>query len=150
WAVEPAARNRVKPTSGQAVCGRDLDAGATAIDPGFRGDAMRPERRFGAELNPDGVTFRLWAPAAKRVELMLDRTHPMPVLAGGWYETKIAGLRAGALYKYRIDGEFEVPDPASHFQPDDVDGPSEVIEHDRFNWRAGTWRGRGWTEAVFL
>src|SRR5262249_27715873 len=91
WAVEPAARNRGKPASGQAIRGRHDGAGATAIDPGFRGDAMRPERRFGAELNPDGVTFRLWAPTAKRVELMLDRPHPMQAVAGGWYEAKIAG-----------------------------------------------------------
>jgi malto-oligosyltrehalose trehalohydrolase len=111
---------------------------------------MTPALPFGAEPIPDGVIFRLWAPAARRAELMLDRAHPMQALADGWHEARIAGLRAGALYKYRIDGELEVPDPASHFQPDDVDGPSEVIEHDRFNWRAASWRGRPWAEAVIL
>ncbi len=106
--------------------------------------------RFGAELHPDGVTFRLWAPAAKRVEIMLDRAHTMQALAGGWYEAHIPGLRAGALYKYRIDGEIEVPDPASHFQPSDVTGPSEAIDHARFAWRTAEWRGRPWQEAVVL
>ena len=33
------------------------------------------------DLHADGVTFRLWAPAAKRVELMLDRPHPMQAQA---------------------------------------------------------------------
>ena len=111
---------------------------------------MTAGARFGAELHQDGVTFRLWAPAAKRVELMLDRAHPLQPLAEGWFETTIADLRAGALYKYRIDGEIEVPDPASHFQPQDVNGPSEVIDHGRYEWRTRAWRGRPWQNAVIL
>jgi maltooligosyltrehalose trehalohydrolase len=105
---------------------------------------------FGAELAPQGVTFRLWAPAARRVELMLDRAHPMQALPEGWYEAEIAGLSAGALYKYRIDGEIEVPDPASHFQPHDVNGPSEVIDHASYAWRMPEWRGRSWSDAAIL
>jgi maltooligosyltrehalose trehalohydrolase len=111
---------------------------------------MTSGARFGAELHQDGVTFRLWAPAAKRVELMLDRAYPLQPLAEGWFETTVAGLRAGALYKYRIDGEIEVPDPASHFQPQDVNGPSEVIDHGSYEWRTREWRGRPWQDAVIL
>jgi maltooligosyltrehalose trehalohydrolase len=57
------------------------------------------DMRFGAELRPDGVTFRLWAPAAKGVDVMLGRAHPMQALASGWYEATIPGLGAGTLYK---------------------------------------------------
>jgi maltooligosyltrehalose trehalohydrolase len=60
---------------------------------------MTAALRFGAEPSPEGVTFRLWAPAAARVELLLDHAHPMRALAGGWYESMIQGLRPGALYK---------------------------------------------------
>ena len=105
---------------------------------------------FGPLLRPEGVTFRLWAPAAKRVELMLDRAQPMQAKANGWYQTHVAGARAGTLYKFRIDGELEVPDPAAHYQPQDIGGPSEVIEHDAFAWQAQAWRGRPWHEASFL
>jgi maltooligosyltrehalose trehalohydrolase len=111
---------------------------------------MTADVRFGAELHRDGVTFRLWAPAAQRVEVMLDGAYSMQRMAAGWYEATIPGLHAGALYKYRIDGEIEVPDPASHFQPQDVSGPSEVIDHARFSWRSREWRGRPWHEAVIL
>ena len=111
---------------------------------------MTASMRFGAELHRGGVTFRLWAPAAKRVDVMLDRLHPMQVQAQGWYEVTIPGARAGTLYKYRIDGELEVPDPASHFQPQDVFGLSEVIDHNRFEWRTHEWRGRPWGDAAFL
>jgi malto-oligosyltrehalose trehalohydrolase len=106
--------------------------------------------RFGPELHHSGVTFRLWAPAAKRVDVMLGRPYHMQAQAEGWYEVTIPGARAGTLYKYCIDGEMQVPDPASHFQPHDVLGPSEVIDHDRFEWRTNGWRGRPWEDAVFL
>src|SRR4051812_39295250 len=91
---------------------------------------------FGPQLDPDGVTFRLWAPGAKRVELMRDGAHPMQARNGGWYELKVPGAGAGTLYKFRIDGGLEVPDPASQFQPQDVSGPSEVIDHGAFAWHA--------------
>ena len=105
---------------------------------------------FGAELHRSGVTFRLWAPAAKRVEAVLDRSYPMQARAEGWHELTVPAARAGTLYKYRIDGELEVPDPASHFQPQDVFGPSEVIDHAGFEWRTSDWRGRRWHEATIL
>jgi maltooligosyltrehalose trehalohydrolase len=111
---------------------------------------MTASLRFGAHLHSEATTFRLWAPAAKRVELILDRSHPLQAGPEGWYEVTIPGTRAGALYKYRIDGELDVPDPASHFQPHDVSGPSEVIDHDGFAWRTEGWRGRLWEEAVIL
>jgi maltooligosyltrehalose trehalohydrolase len=111
---------------------------------------MSRAAQFGPELTADGTTFRLWAPAARRVELLLDRPYPMQALPDGWYEIAIAGARAGTLYKFRIDGEIDVPDPASAFQPNDVAGPSEVIDHAHYAWRAPDWRGRPWHETVVL
>jgi 1,4-alpha-glucan branching enzyme/maltooligosyltrehalose trehalohydrolase len=70
--------------------------------------------------------------------------------AGGWHNVTVSSAHAGARYKYRVDGGVEVPDPASHFQPDDVSGPSEVIDHDAFDWQACDWRGRPWRDTVTL
>jgi len=107
-------------------------------------------QHFGPELTSDGVRFRLWAPSAKRVDLLLDKSHALTRDAGGWYVAEIPGASAGTRYKFRIDDEVDVPDPASAFQPDDVFGPSEVIDHAAFKWRATEWRGRPWHEAVIL
>ena len=68
----------------------------------------------------------------------------------GWFTADIAGVKAGARYKFRIDDEIDVPDPVSAFQPDDVFGPSEVIDHEADPWRATNWRGRPWQEAVIV
>src|SRR5690606_16758176 len=101
-----------------------------------------PGRSWGPVIEPDAVSFRLWAPAAQSVELKLEGFHAMERGEDGWFTLRIPGCRPGAHYKFRIDGELEVPDPASHFQPKDVLGPSEVIDHDSFSWRAADWRGR--------
>lgn len=109
---------------------------------------MRPS--FGARSTKDGVSFRLWAPAARRVDLLLDRRHAMRRRDDGWYVAEVHGLTAGSRYKFRIDDEIDVPDPASAFQPEDVFGPSEVIDHASFAWRADAWRGRPWEETVLI
>jgi malto-oligosyltrehalose trehalohydrolase len=107
-------------------------------------------RPFGARLTNDGASFRLWAPAAKRVDLLLDKPYALARGDDGWFSADIAGVKPGARYKFRIDDEIDVPDPASAFQPDDVSGPSEVIDHGAYPWRATGWRGRPWQEAVLL
>lgn len=107
-------------------------------------------RQFGPLLTADDVTFWLWAPAAKRVDVLLDKPHPLRRSDDGWYSAEIAGIAAGTRYKFRIDDEIDVPDPASAFQPEDVSGPSEVIDHAAYPWRAADWRGRPWPEAVLI
>jgi maltooligosyltrehalose trehalohydrolase len=107
-------------------------------------------RQFGARPTADGTSFRLWAPAAQRVDLLLQKPYPLRREADGWFSGDIAGVRAGARYKFRIDDEIDVPDPASAFQPEDVPGPSEVIDHSSYRWRAADWRGRPWHETVLI
>lgn len=105
---------------------------------------------FGAEVREDGsVRFRLWAPKAKRVDLCLER-RPLPLdrLDDGWYELITREARAGGRYKFQIDGRIEVADPASRFQPEDVHGPSEVVDPRAFAWIDDEWHGRPWKEAV--
>ncbi len=109
------------------------------------------ERHFGARLTPHGTEFRLWAPAARRVDLLLEgERHILASAKPGWFEINVASAKAGMRYKFRVDDDIDVPDPASAFQPEDVFGPSEVIDHASYNWRATNWRGRPWHETVLL
>jgi maltooligosyltrehalose trehalohydrolase len=107
-------------------------------------------QNFGARLTADGASFRLWAPAAKRVDLLLEKSHLLRRGEDGWFSAEIPGVKAGSRYKFRIDDEIDLPDPASAFQPDDVSGPSEVIDHAGYCWRASEWRGRPWQETVLI
>lgn len=107
--------------------------------------------RFGPLYHKDhGTTFRLWAPAASRVELLLDNAcFAMREQSDGWYVLSRPDAGPGSRYRFRVEDEIVVPDPASQFQPDDVRGPSEVIDH-AYAWNMPEWRGRPWHEAVIL
>lgn len=112
-----------------------------------------PSTRLGPTLTADGVRFRLWAPAAKRVDLVLDdassaNARQMTAAVGGWFELLVDDAQAGSRYRYLIDNELHVPDPASRFQPDDVHGASVVVDPKSFAWSNPDWTGRQWHETV--
>lgn len=66
----------------------------------------------------------------------------------GWFELVTDQAGAGMRYKFQIDGGPEVPDPASRLQPQDVQGPSEVVDAASFEWEDQEWGGRSWEEAI--
>jgi len=59
----------------------------------------------------------------------------------GWYRPRRA-LEPGDRYGYSLDGGPLRADPRSHWQPDGMDGPSAVVDHDAFAWRDRGWAGR--------
>ncbi len=110
---------------------------------------------FGAEVQEEaGVRFRLWAPQAQSVHLQLEpldgekRMLPMEKRGRGWYHLHIDDASVGALYRYQVNRELLVPDPASRYQPEDVHGPSEVVSPIDFSWDDGAWKGRPWEETI--
>jgi malto-oligosyltrehalose trehalohydrolase len=109
---------------------------------------------FGVEIQPDGAfRFRLWAPGARRVDLCLEAAPkeiilPMKRDNNGWYSLVTDHAQAGARYRYGIDGEQRVPDPVSRYQPNDIHGPSEVIDPAACEWKDSEWHGRPWEEVV--
>jgi len=109
---------------------------------------------FGAEPLANGtIRFQLWAPAAQSVDLCLmqgmhETIYPMGTPGGGWFCVETAPSPLGSRYCYRIDGNRRVPDPASRFQPEDVHGPSEVVNPTAWEWQDEHWRGRPWEEAA--
>jgi maltooligosyltrehalose trehalohydrolase len=112
------------------------------------------EMPFGAECREDGsVRFRLWAPAARQVEICLaaptGSLHlPLNKCEAGWFGLVTDAAGAGTQYHFRIDGAQKVPDPASRFQPHDVHGLSEVVDPNGFDWQDDAWKGRRWEESV--
>ena len=107
---------------------------------------------FGTRLLSRGVQFRLWAPLAKAVLLKLhdlDLVVEMTPKPHGWHEVDVPTAAPGMLYCFVLEDGTEVPDPASRFQPKDVDGPSEIIDPRAFPWTDADWHGRPWEETIF-
>jgi malto-oligosyltrehalose trehalohydrolase len=68
----------------------------------------------------------------------------------GWHRLHVSDAHPGDRYHYRIDGGLAVPEPASRFQPDDVHGPSELVDPSAFDWGEAErdWKGHPWHHAV--
>jgi 1,4-alpha-glucan branching enzyme/maltooligosyltrehalose trehalohydrolase len=110
-----------------------------------------PSTTYGATLlAPDLTSFRLWAPNAGRVDVVLnhgERSVAMQALSDGWFEA-IAECGAGTRYMFCLDGDLQVPDPASRAQESDAHGPSIVMDPGSYQWRDRDWRGRRWEQTV--
>ncbi|GAB2882041.1 malto-oligosyltrehalose trehalohydrolase [Paraburkholderia jirisanensis] len=107
---------------------------------------------LGARGAKPRTRFRFWAPSCNKVQLVFEGgacsgERDMSASGNGWFELETE-CGAGTLYRYRLDGELTVPDPASRFQPHDVHGPSEVIDPRAYRWQHTDWHGRPWEEAV--
>jgi len=106
----------------------------------------------GAELLPDGsVRFLFWAPAASVVHIEIEGVEQALALhpqSDGWHELITKQATDGSRYRFILPDGTRVPDPASRFQPMDVDGPSEVIDPEFHKWTDAEWKGRPWNEAV--
>lgn len=105
---------------------------------------------FGPLLLDDGVEFRLWAPLAQTVSLKVDGRElgPMERAEGGWHRCRVAGVGPGSLYKFILADGSEIPDPGSRHQPNDVHGPSEVVDLKAYTWRTSSWSGSPWEKSV--
>ena len=106
--------------------------------------------RFGPHIDAAGAaTLRLWAPHAREVELLLERELAMNAVGEGWFELTVPAAQCNHGYRFRVDRGIEIPDPASWFQPADVDGPSALVTT-RYDWQITQWQGRPWEQAVIL
>jgi maltooligosyltrehalose trehalohydrolase len=87
------------------------------------------------------------APEATTVEVIRESTSgaidlgPLTKSANGYFTRVEAGLKAGDLYGYRVDGRGPFPDPAGRFQPQGVHGPSQIVDPSSFVWTDSLWAG---------
>lgn len=89
-----------------------------------------------------GWDFTVWAPFAKKMELLLkDTANPIPLTQDekAYWKVREENLKEESLYKLRIDDK-ELPDPASRYQPEGVHSWSQVIKSD-FQWEDAAWKG---------
>src|SRR5262245_52525526 len=107
---------------------------------------------YGAEVAASGVVrFQLWAPAMHKPAVRLIESGdvlPMFKASDGFFALETDRARPGDHYLFCLDDGLEVPDPASRFQPQDVNGPSQIVDPRRYRWRTTAWPGRPFHETV--
>ena len=104
---------------------------------------------FGARLQGKRQTwFRFWAPDCESVEVELKdgKRYSMRKEPDGFFAA-ILPVGAGTRYRYRINPDLAVPDPASRAQDGDAHDYSIVVDQ-AYPWKSTRWRGRPWHQAV--
>ena len=86
--------------------------------------------------------FRVWAPRAKRVSVLVDgERHAMEQEPRDWWAATVETAHTGSRYGFLLDdNDKPVPDPRSARQPDGVHGQSELVDHSAFAWSDAGWR----------
>jgi len=109
---------------------------------------------LGAFRSEGGITFRVWAPLRRRVEVVLNpgrlpsRRRLLRKAKNGMFTGTFGDVVPGDLYAYLLDDQGPFPDPASRFQPDGVHGPSAVVAPWTYDWSDAGWRGIPLRDAV--
>jgi maltooligosyltrehalose trehalohydrolase len=87
------------------------------------------DSRFGPLVQPDKITFRLWAPSLEALDLLIEGQTPIAMehAEDGFFAVAVAGVGEGTRYKFRTGGHI-FPDLASRQQDGDADGWSIVRE----------------------
>lgn len=102
--------------------------------------------KAGVNYQEDGsCQFTVWAPFADEATMHMvapkEKELSMTKDEEGYFHLALRDVTPGTTYYYRLDGGNDLPDPASHFQPDGVHGPSQVIDHHNYRWQDQNWRG---------
>ena len=95
------------------------------------------------------MTFRVWAPRARTVELVCGGVRtPLVPSSGGYHELADPALEPAGDYWLSLDGGPLLPDPRSPHQPAGIEGPSRPVAHAAFPWTDAGFRASPLAEAV--
>ncbi len=107
-------------------------------------------KSWGAEYTAAGeVRFRIYASGVEALSLRLaDEQVPMSTTGDGWFELLATNVPPGTPYSFVLPDGRQVPDPAGRALESDVHGASLVVDPTAYSWKASSWKGRPWSEAV--
>jgi maltooligosyltrehalose trehalohydrolase len=97
--------------------------------------------------------FSVWAPEKNSMILHLtgsgtDRKIAMKKNHRGYFTLELDGFRHDDRYFFIPGDGPDCPDPASHFQPEGVHGPSAIVDHSQYAWQDGSFRGLPFDELI--
>lgn len=100
---------------------------------------------LGAVPLEKGTFFRVWAPKAKQVEVVINEKTIVPLEhePDGYFAALINQANPGDYYKFRLNKKDSFPDPCSRFQPKGPHGPSMIINPQQFKWHDDSWQKKG-------
>jgi maltooligosyltrehalose trehalohydrolase len=99
------------------------------------------KRTLGVNFDKGDAIIKVWAPKAKQVDLVLQqgRNLALEQTEHGYWELRTKDIQTGDRYKFLLDKEKELPDPASLSQPEGVHGSSEALDVKQYKWSDDAW-----------
>ncbi|RYZ45284.1 MAG: malto-oligosyltrehalose trehalohydrolase, partial [Chitinophagaceae bacterium] len=98
------------------------------------------------------IEFQVWAPEKDSVNLHVvspfDRVFPMIKNEWGYHSVTVEKGEEPLRYFYQLERGKSYPDPASQYQPEGVEGPSETVDHEAYTWKDRDWKGLPLEEAI--
>ena len=95
------------------------------------------------------MLFRVWAPVADSVQLVLGEDRPQMTRGDeGWWSLDLPSVGAGTDYGFVVDGKGPLPDPRSPWQPHGVHGLSRTVDPGSFPWQCDDWPGTSLANAM--
>ncbi|RYE11694.1 MAG: malto-oligosyltrehalose trehalohydrolase, partial [Sphingobacteriaceae bacterium] len=114
-------------------------------------DLNLKKRNIGVNFYAEKAEIKLWAPLAKSVDLWLiesNEKYPLKEASYGYWELETDVLKPGDLYRFVLNGEKELPDPASLLQPESVHGPSQAVDL-QYHWTDQDWKNIDLKDYIF-
>ncbi|WP_075082051.1 alpha-amylase family glycosyl hydrolase [Mariniblastus fucicola] len=102
------------------------------------------QHQFGHRFENGKVTFRVWAPKCKTLDLETKKEptfRSMQRDEDGWFEITVDDVQHADAYRFCIDGERSRPDPAAHAFESSVHDWNLAVDHAQFDWRSNDWKG---------
>lgn len=100
-------------------------------------------RSLGVNFDEDGIAqVRVWSPEAEKVAIKKKNGEVIPLeqIEYGYWEAHNMPLRPNDLYKVVLNGEKDLPDPASLSQPEGVHGHSQALDLRSYKWNDKEWK----------
>jgi maltooligosyltrehalose trehalohydrolase len=102
------------------------------------------KRNIGINFTEEGeANILLWAPFADKVEVLLyneDKKLSLNKDELGYWKLITPEIKPGSRYKFILNEDQELPDPASLSQPEGVHGPSAAIDIRSYKWTGAHWK----------
>ena len=106
---------------------------------------------LGTHIVAEGVSYAAWAPERSMMEITIHaaslgsaRKLVLEKNKDGYFTGIDPEGRAGDRYTFCVDGHEGLPDLASRYQPEGLNGPSMVIDPRAYSWKAKGWKRPVW------
>ncbi len=94
-------------------------------------------KKIGAVYTADECEFIVWSPFSQAIDLYLsdeDKKIRMKRDSEDYWKVSVEDIQPGRNYFFLLNGNKR-GDPASGFQPDGINGPSQIVDHSSFEWQ---------------